>query len=419
MESRLKQRVLVLVSSALLLANTIACIFAPVASNGNELAAFEPRWSCPTPKPLPTTQVEDGTELNDLGTPEAQYRDTEPYEREYGRPVVRPTVYLRSGKDFFIGQIINLGGADVQLEIDERDERIPASESVPAQRLVVLRFTWNASTPFMFDPARQVVISAVKQPDGRQLGGTWFWSVEAARLAGMEEDESLLRRQIEVGATLIELPILIPDGTVEAADLRLDPPDATVDTAGSFRVQFSPGSDPFCNEAGTVGAAYSSEANAAMPVAVPPGTDGIVAKALSQVGRQYCWGGKGFQACNGGGVTPACASLPCFDCSGLTWWAYKENGIALLHGTANQKNYPEVPKSQVQPGDLLLFGGINQFGRGAAITHVGIYAGDLDGDGTGDMIHSANYPDGVLIAKNVFGSPYYSSRLAIITRPAR
>jgi cell wall-associated NlpC family hydrolase len=413
------QRLVPIASGALLFLSTVACIFSPTATNGNELAAFEPRWSCPTPQPLPTIQIEDGTKLNDLGTPEAQYRDTEPYEREYGRPVVRPTVYLRSGKDFFLGQIINLGGADVQLEIEEREERIPASETTPALRLAILRFTWNASTPFFFDPARQVVISAVTQPDGRQLGGEWHWTPEAAHLAGLEADQNLLRRQIDVGTTQLELPILIPEGTVAAADLRLDPPNTTIETAGSFRVQFSPGSDPFCSDAGTVGAVYSAEANEAMSVAVPPGTDGIVAKALSQVGRQYCWGGKGFQPCHGGGVTPACASLPCFDCSGLTWWAYKENGIPILHGTANQKNYPEVSKAQVQPGDLLLFGGINQFGRGAAITHVGIYAGDLDGDGTGDMIHSANYPDGVLIAKNAFGSPYYASRLAIITRPAR
>jgi cell wall-associated NlpC family hydrolase len=98
---------------------------------------------------------------------------------------------------------------------------------------------------------------------------------------------------------------------------------------------------------------------------------------------------------------------------------YKEHGWPISHGTVNQKTYPAVPREQIQPGDLMLFSDINVQGRGARITHVGLYAGDLDGDGTGDMIHAANYPDGVVKTKNVFGNPYYRTRLVVITRPPR
>src|SRR5262249_43478606 len=105
--------------------------------------------------------------------------------------------------------------------------------------------------------------------------------------------------------------------------------------------------------------------------------------------------------------------------SGLTWFAYYENGITIGQGTANQQNYPVVPLDQVQPGDLLLFSDINVQGRGARITHVGMYVGDLDGDGTGDMVHAANYPTGVILTKNIFNNRYYIERLVIITRPPR
>lgn len=157
---------------------------------------------------------------------------------------------------------------------------------------------------------------------------------------------------------------------------------------------------------------------------VPPGADSIVAAALAQLGRQYCWGGKGYTPCSGwtpqdGQVTPPCASYPCWDCSGLTWGVYQAVGITIGHGTANQKNYPAVALSAIQPGDLLLFYGINQQGRASRITHVGVYVGDVDGDSTGDMVHAANYPTGVIVTKNIVRNPYYMRKLAVVTRPPK
>jgi cell wall-associated NlpC family hydrolase len=149
-----------------------------------------------------------------------------------------------------------------------------------------------------------------------------------------------------------------------------------------------------------------------------------VALEYAQANRPYCWGGKGYAPCAGNpaiGYVDACRSpsqWPCFDCSGLSYIAYLEGANTVIgHGTANQQNYPSVAASAIQPGDLMLFGGINQHGRGSFITHVGVYGGDVTGDGTGDLIHAANYPDGVIVTNNVLGNSWYRQRLAIITRP--
>jgi len=188
-----------------------------------------------------------------------------------------------------------------------------------------------------------------------------------------------------------------------------------------MRVQLVEGQTNDCDSPG-VPSDGLAQPGAGQAVPVPAGTDAIVASALTQVGRQYCWGGKGYTPCSGcsagaGCVTPACASLPCFDCSGLTWWAYHDNGVTIGHGTANQQLYQEVPVSQVTNGDLALFTTINSHSR-SGITHVGLI-GDVNQDGKWDLIHSANYPDGVVISYDFLNSNYYRSNLVVVTRPAR
>lgn len=381
-----------------------------------------PRWACPTPTALPPIQVEAGTELNVQGTPVPTYRDTKPYEREpYNQigkePILLPTPYTKQGTSFFLGQIINLGSQlDVQITGESRGA--PVMQGDVELQLYLLKTTWhNRGEAVPFDPARQMVLTGIRRQDGRLSAGQWRWDNAAAKAAQIAAEDTTLHTEIPAGDSEITLPVLAPVGTVQAVDLQLDPPEATQNTAGTFRIQFTAAQESNCDHDGTVAAVYDDAGQNIVAPPVAPGTDSIVAFAIQQIGRQYCWGGKGMQPCSGLGVTPPCASYPCWDCSGLTWGAYNANGIIIGHGTANQKNYPAVPKDQIQPGDLLLFGGINQQGRGAAITHVGLYAGDIDGDGTGDMVHAANYPTGVVIAKNVLGNKYYMQRLAIITRP--
>ena len=244
-----------------------------------------------------------------------------------------------------------------------------------------------------------------------------------------------------MATTTVRLPILAPRSAVDTVDLRFDPWGATVRDAGTLRVQFVTKPDPYCAHAGTVDAVYDQPARpvagggsggGGTPPPGPPGpptssgATGIVQVALryAQARRPYCYGGKGYAPCAGNpaiGYVDACRSpsqWPCFDCSGLTFMAYLEGANTVIgHGTANQQNYPSVSASDLQPGDLMLFGGMHQHGRGSFITHVGVYAGDVTGDGTGDLIHAASYPDGVIVTNNVLGNAWYRQHLALITRP--
>ena len=77
-----------------------------------------------------------------------------------------------------------------------------------------------------------------------------------------------------------------------------------------------------------------------------------------------------------------------FDCSGLTYYVYKQFGYTLSRTSKLQaKNGVEVSKDELQPGDLLIFK--NQ--ALTAIGHVGIYIGN------NKMIHASEPGVGVVI----------------------
>jgi cell wall-associated NlpC family hydrolase len=64
-----------------------------------------------------------------------------------------------------------------------------------------------------------------------------------------------------------------------------------------------------------------------------------------------------------------------FDCSGLMLWAYDKAGMSLPHYTGAQYNMgTRVPRSQVQPGDILFFY--------PDLGHNGMYIGN------GKMVHA-------------------------------
>jgi cell wall-associated NlpC family hydrolase len=85
----------------------------------------------------------------------------------------------------------------------------------------------------------------------------------------------------------------------------------------------------------------------------PPTHGGVVGYAMSQLGKPYVWGG----------ASPSTG----FDCSGLVMWAFAQIGVSLPHNAAAQYGYGSyVPRSDLQPGDLVFF---NDLG------HVGIYIG--------------------------------------------
>jgi peptidoglycan DL-endopeptidase CwlO len=75
---------------------------------------------------------------------------------------------------------------------------------------------------------------------------------------------------------------------------------------------------------------------------LPPASGGAavaVRAALSRLGRPYVWGATGPDR---------------FDCSGLVQWAYHQAGMDLQRTTYDQIHQGlAVPRSQVQPGDLV------------------------------------------------------------------
>ena len=85
-----------------------------------------------------------------------------------------------------------------------------------------------------------------------------------------------------------------------------------------------------------------------------------------------------------GGTSPSTG----FDCSGLTYYVYKQFGYKLNRSAAGQaSNGKEVAKSDLQPGDLVIF-------KNHALTkigHVGIYIGN------NKMIHASEPGVGVII----------------------
>ncbi|MEV0282462.1 NlpC/P60 family protein, partial [Streptomyces sp. NPDC050610] len=80
----------------------------------------------------------------------------------------------------------------------------------------------------------------------------------------------------------------------------------------------------------------------------------------------------------GSPYVPAATGPNSFDCSGLVQWAYKQAGVSLDRTSQAQANDgPHLTKSQLKPGDLVLFRG--------DLGHIGLYAGN------GQVLH-APYP---------------------------
>jgi peptidoglycan DL-endopeptidase CwlO len=114
----------------------------------------------------------------------------------------------------------------------------------------------------------------------------------------------------------------------------------------------------------------------------PASTLGGQAVAIAEryLGVPYVWGG---------------ASPAGFDCSGLTMYVYAQLGVSLPHNAAAQyASLPHVSESDLEPGDLVFFDGLN---------HVGIYIGG------GSMIHAPHTGTVVQISSLSGGGSYYGA----------
>lgn len=113
----------------------------------------------------------------------------------------------------------------------------------------------------------------------------------------------------------------------------------------------------------------------------------IVAYAKQFLGVPYVYGG---------------ASPSGFDCSGLTYYVYKQCGYSIYRtATMQMQNGVAVGRNNLEPGDLVFF---YQSSSGGTIGHVGMYVGD------NQFIHAPNSTTVVKIES--LDASYYAQRYA-------
>ena len=117
--------------------------------------------------------------------------------------------------------------------------------------------------------------------------------------------------------------------------------------------------------------------------------DKVIDLALAQVGKPYIWAS----------ANPNIG----FDCSGLTYYAFKQAGINLNRTSYTQiNNGVSVDSKDLRKGDLVFFNN-----GGGRISHVGIYIGN------NQFVHASSPGTGVIVSKlfgSYFGNTYVGAR---------
>ena len=124
----------------------------------------------------------------------------------------------------------------------------------------------------------------------------------------------------------------------------------------------------------------------------------IIAAAMSKLGYPYIWG-KSFDGKSGG------------DCSGLVYYVLKQAGINIgrtsANGYYNHFKNNQVPRSEMQPGDLI-FWHKNGGRPDRYVHHVGIYIGD-------GKIIDASSNAGKIVERKIFEGQTY--QVVGVSRP--
>lgn len=103
------------------------------------------------------------------------------------------------------------------------------------------------------------------------------------------------------------------------------------------------------------------------------------------VGNPYRWGGTS--------LTKGA------DCSGFTLSVYANYGVSLPHSSKAQANCGErIDVSEVQPGDLVFYGGNN-------IHHVAMYIGN------GQVVHAQSADTGIVVSSMYYNTPTRAARI--------
>ena len=122
----------------------------------------------------------------------------------------------------------------------------------------------------------------------------------------------------------------------------------------------------------------------------PALVDRIISDAMSYLGVPYVYGGTGSEG---------------FDCSGLAYRVFGDNGVSLPRTVTGMESIGEaVDREDLIPGDLIIFHNPS---------HVGLYIGD------GQFIHCSSYLDrGVVItelSQSNYDRRYHSARRVLPT----
>lgn len=113
----------------------------------------------------------------------------------------------------------------------------------------------------------------------------------------------------------------------------------------------------------------------------------IVDYALQFVGNPYVYGGTSLT--NGA------------DCSGFVQTVFKDNDITLERTAgAQSQGGDSIELENIEPGDLLFYGGSGDYGIG----HVAIYAGD------GQIVHASSSRTGIIISDYDYNTPVSAKR---------
>ena len=106
-----------------------------------------------------------------------------------------------------------------------------------------------------------------------------------------------------------------------------------------------------------------------------------VQAAMTKLGAPYGWGATGPSE---------------FDCSGLVYWAFQQQGKTVPRTSqAQMGGGTPVSRAELQPGDVV--------GYYPGATHVGIYVGD------GKLVHASDYGIPVQVV-GVDSMPFYGAR---------
>jgi cell wall-associated NlpC family hydrolase len=353
---------------------------------------------------------------------ETEYIYYEAWEQEYpeasGPPFPSPTPYVLVGTTYRFGQRVRVPPLFV---LADAQGGPVIGDGRQIYRVTVTWFN-PTSQAVAVDHATQVTLRAITTAEGREVTNTWRTSVEAIEQSGI----SSLSRTIPPGESTVVVPILAPAGEPKTVDVTVQRstsyapeyastgtpaamPTTTPETSPTANtnlqaptldtvvVQFvnAGATDPPCDNPGAV-TDYAVEGYtlnggvADGPIAAPAGANRVVELALQQVGKPYVWGATGPNA---------------FDCTGLMVWVYAQIGVRIPYRVSYEQyaNLKPVDAAQLQPGDLVYFAA-----PGGRVSHAAMAIGDIDNDGTWDIVHAMSPAYGIRVTPDVFNSAYYA-----------